>query len=51
LPALARRSGARLVIINRDPTDLDHDADAVIREPIGATLGAIDAAMRQLLTK
>jgi NAD-dependent deacetylase len=46
LPELARRGGAKLVIINRDPTDLDAAADAVIREPIGATLAAIDAAMR-----
>ena len=46
LPELARRGGAKLVIVNRDPTDLDATADAVIREPIGATLAAIDAAMR-----
>jgi NAD-dependent protein deacetylase/lipoamidase len=46
LPELARRGGAKLVIINRDPTDLDDTADAVIREPIGATLVAIDSALR-----
>jgi NAD-dependent deacetylase len=46
LPELARRGGAKLVIINRDPTDLDAVADAVIRESIGATLSAIDGAMR-----
>jgi NAD-dependent deacetylase len=38
LPALAKDNGARLVIINRDPTPLDGMADLVIREPIGATL-------------
>lgn len=47
LPEVARRAGAKLVIINRDPTDQDATADAVIREPIGATLTQIDGAMRQ----
>jgi NAD-dependent deacetylase len=37
-PALAKRSGALLVIINREPTDLDEFADLVIRADIGATL-------------
>jgi NAD-dependent deacetylase len=39
-PLLARKSGARLVIINREPTDLDSVADLVIRHDIGETLGA-----------
>lgn len=38
-PALAKRIGARLVIINRDPTDLDSMADLVLHEEIGPTLG------------
>jgi NAD-dependent deacetylase len=46
LPELARHSGARVVIINRDPTDQDNTADVVIREPIGAVLSQIDAALR-----
>jgi NAD-dependent deacetylase len=45
LPDVARRGGARLVIINRDPTDQDSMADAVIREPIGATLAQIEHAL------
>jgi NAD-dependent deacetylase len=45
LPEIASRSGARLVIINRDPTDQDASADAVIHEPIGETLTRIDEAM------
>jgi NAD-dependent deacetylase len=45
LPDIARRSGAKLVIINRDPTDQDHTADAVLHEPIGATLAQIDEAI------
>jgi NAD-dependent deacetylase len=45
LPELARRGGARLVIINREPTDQDRAAEAVIHEPIGAILAAIDDAL------
>jgi len=37
-PLLAKRSGARLVILNRDPTDFDNMADLVIRADIGQTL-------------
>jgi NAD-dependent deacetylase len=37
-PLLAKRSGARLVILNRDPTDFDHMANLVIRADIGRTL-------------
>ena len=47
LPELARRGGARLVIINRDPTNQDSTADVVIREPIGATLSQIDVELRR----
>ena len=38
-PALAKRNGARLVIINRDATELDPLADLVINREIGPTLG------------
>jgi NAD-dependent deacetylase len=37
-PLMAKRNGAALVIINRDPTEFDAMADLVIREDIGATL-------------
>ncbi|NIJ39913.1 NAD-dependent deacetylase [Parvibaculum indicum] len=40
-PILAKRNGARLVIINRDPTELDEIADLVINDEIGATLGPV----------
>ena len=49
LPEIAHRVGAKLVIINRDPTDLDELADAVIAEPIGQVLTAIDGSLRQFL--
>lgn len=41
LPRIARKHGARLVIVNRDPTDQDAAADAVIHAGIGQTLSAI----------
>lgn len=42
LPELAHRSGAKLVIINRDATPLDRLADAVIHAPLGETLCQLD---------
>ena len=38
-PIVAKNSGARLIIINREPTDQDDIADLVIRYDIGDTLG------------
>ena len=38
LARLAARHGARLVIVNGDPTPYDHLADLVVREPIGPVL-------------
>jgi len=40
-PEVAVRNGAKLVIINRDPTELDHLADVVINAGIGDTLEKI----------
>lgn len=48
LPRMARQCGARLVIINRDPTDQDNEADAVLRSPIGETLEAIERCRTEL---
>jgi len=44
-PLLAKRMGARLVILNRTPTDQDDYADLVIRSGIGATLTAVLALL------
>ncbi len=38
-PVIAKQNGATLVIINRDPTDLDSHADLVLNTEIGPTLG------------
>jgi NAD-dependent deacetylase len=37
-PLVAKRNGARLVIINREPTEFDEIADLVIRQDIGTVL-------------
>ena len=37
-PLMAKRNGAALVIINREPTDFDDVADLVVRGDIGDTL-------------
>jgi len=39
-PELAKRNGATLVILNREPTGLDAIADLVLNRSIGDTLGA-----------
>ena len=37
-PLMAKRSGALLAIINREPTDFDEVADLVVRQDIGTVL-------------
>ena len=44
-PVKAKQYGARLVIVNREPTPLDEIADLVLNTEIGPTL---TAAMRDL---
>jgi len=38
-PEVAKRNGATLAIVNREPTALDRIADLVVQAPIGDTLG------------
>lgn len=38
-PLLAKENGARLVIVNREPTDLDRYADLTLHEEISAVFG------------
>ena len=40
-PIVAKQNGAKLIILNRDPTDLDELADLVINREIGPTLAAV----------
>ncbi len=39
-PEIAKRNGAALVIVNREPTGLDNIADLVLHRAIGETLGS-----------
>ena len=43
-PALAKRRGAGLVILNREPTDLDGIADLVLNREIGPTMQQVTGA-------
>jgi NAD-dependent deacetylase len=43
-PLMAKRNGARLVIVNRDPTEFDDMADLVVRQDIGSVLQPFIAA-------
>jgi NAD-dependent deacetylase len=43
-PLLAKQNGARLAIVNREPTDLDGYADLVLHDEIGPALSAAVAA-------
>ena len=43
-PLMAKRNGAALVIINRDPTEFDEVADLVVRHDIGEVLEPFIAA-------
>lgn len=43
-PEHAKRRGAMLAILNREPTPLDHIADLVLRREIGPTLKAVVGA-------
>jgi len=45
-PLMAKRNGARLVIINRDPTELDDAADLVVRHDIGSVLAPFIVPIR-----
>lgn len=47
LVPIARLAGARVVVVNGEPTEMDHLADAVLRGPIGDLLPALVAAPSQ----
>jgi NAD-dependent deacetylase len=49
LVAIAADSGARLVVVNAEPTPYDDLADEVIREPIGTALPRLLARLRASL--
>lgn len=45
IPLLAKHAGAKLVIVNREPTSLDRIADAVVKGEIGTVLPEIARPM------
>ncbi len=47
MPLVAKRGGAKLVIINRDPTPYDDMADAVIHDQAGPTMDSILKKLKQ----
>ncbi|MGW5575667.1 SIR2 family NAD-dependent protein deacylase [Nocardia thailandica] len=46
LTGIAADSGARVIIVNAEPTPYDRVADEVVREPIGTALPALLATLR-----
>ena len=44
-PVMAKRNGAKLVILNREPTPLDRIADLVVAAEIGEALGEVVGVM------
>ena len=47
MPLLARRRGARLIIVNQSDTHLDAYADVVLREDVAIALPAIVEALER----
>ncbi|MDH2429177.1 Sir2 family NAD-dependent protein deacetylase [Sphaerisporangium sp. TRM90804] len=45
LPRVAARAGARVIIVNAEPTPFDHLADEVVREPIGLAIPQLCASL------
>ena len=49
MPVVAKQHGAKLVIINRDPTPCDNMADIVIHDQAGPTMASILEELRKLM--
>jgi len=47
MPLVAKRNGAKLVIINRDPTPYDHMADIVIHGQAGPVMASVLEKLKQ----
>jgi NAD-dependent deacetylase len=48
LPLYAKRSGARIVIINLGPTEQDHIAEVIINHSAGETMTKILTGLKSL---
>ncbi len=51
MPVVAHKSGAKLVIINRDETSCDDIADIVVKAQAGPTMASVLARVREALSK
>jgi NAD-dependent deacetylase len=51
MPVVAKRGGAKLVIINRDETAADNIADLVVRDQAGTTMAAVLIQTKRLMAK
>lgn len=49
MPAVAKRAGAKLVIVNRDKTAADSFGDLIINDQAGPTMAAIVAETKRLM--
>ena len=49
MPVVAKRAGAKLVIVNRDQTACDNVADLIIHDQAGPVMAAILTHVKQLL--
>ncbi len=49
-PVMAKQNGAKLVIVNREPTGLDGLADLVINQEIGETLAALQQKLSRRIS-
>jgi len=47
LPLVAVKHGARLIIVNKGPTSLDHQATVLIRDDVAVALPAIVTALTE----
>ena len=48
MPVIAKRAGAKLVIVNRDETACDSMADLILNGPAGSTMAAIMEHVRKM---
>jgi NAD-dependent deacetylase len=51
MPIIAKQAGAKLVIINFTPTNMDSQADVVIHEKAGPVMEAVMEKVRERMTQ
>lgn len=51
IPVVAKQNGAKLVIINRDPTACDHIADLILRDQAGPSLATLVEEVKKRMSR